>query len=89
MENSFQTLQAHREAMLPPDLEHRLIQQIGTFSVFGKVVELFVPNALNTCARFIDGDCNGGFGGPEPEDDLPEWRSPQRGGAGPGADELR
>lgn len=73
MTNSFKNLQDVREAMLPPDIEHRLLHQMGTFSLFGRVVELFVPNALNTVARLIDGDCNGHG---DCDDDEPDWRYP-------------
>lgn len=74
-------MQAKREAMLPPDIEHRLVHQMGTFSLFGKVVELFVPNALSTCARLIDGDSRTGHSAPAPglDDDPPVWRTPPRG----------
>lgn len=61
--------------MLPPELEDRMTQHIGTFSAFGKVVELFIPNALQTVVRLIGGDdlpCLDRKGG----DDEPAWRTP-------------
>lgn len=84
MENSFQKLQEQREAMLPPEIEHRLMHQMGTFSLFGRVVELFMPNALNTVARLIDGDCNPGDPGCRADEEEPEWRMRPR-GIGPSA----
>ena len=56
MANNFQQLQKDREAMLPPELEDRMSQHLGTFSMFGKVIELFVPNALHTVVRMIGGE---------------------------------
>ena len=62
--------------MLPPELENRMTQHIGAFSVFGKVVELFVPNALQTVVRLIGGedlpyDKVGRDHAPDPD-----WRTP-------------
>jgi hypothetical protein len=73
--NNFQKIIEEREAMLPPELEGRMTQHMGTFAAFGKVVELFVPNALQTVVRLIGGDdlpCLDRKGG----DEEPSWRKP-------------
>lgn len=56
MDNNLKRLQAQREAMLPPDIEPRVTHQVHTFSFFSKVVELFVPNALDTATRMVGGE---------------------------------
>jgi hypothetical protein len=56
MSNSFKKLQAEREAMLPPELEDRISRHLGTLAHFGQVMELFVPNALQTVVQFIGGE---------------------------------
>jgi hypothetical protein len=56
MANNFQKIMEDREAMLPPELEDRMSQHLGTFSMFGKVIELFVPNALHTVVRIFGGE---------------------------------
>lgn len=67
------------EQMLPGDLEHHIVQQVNNLSVFGRVVELFVPNALHTAARLIGGDANpqnpAGDEGRAPAD-ADAWRRP-------------
>lgn len=49
-----------RECDVCPDIinemERHIEKQARTFSVFSKVVELFVPNALDTAAKIIGGD---------------------------------
>ncbi|MEZ4921176.1 MAG: hypothetical protein R2792_18895 [Saprospiraceae bacterium] len=64
------------ESKLPEELEDQLFQQVNNISVFGKVIELFVPNALQTAAQLI-----GGGGGPSQqgggrgtETDPMDWR---------------
>ena len=56
MNNSLKKLQAEREAMLPPELEDRISQHVGTLSLFSNVVEVFVPNALQVVFRLVGGD---------------------------------
>ncbi len=56
MDNSLKKLQAEREAMLPPELEDRISQHVGTLSLFSSVVEVFVPNALQVVFRLVGGD---------------------------------
>lgn len=56
MDNSLKKLQAEREAMLPPELEDRISQHIGTMSLFSNVVEVFVPNALQVVVRLVGGE---------------------------------
>ncbi len=79
--NSFKQLEAKWESGLPPELEQRVSSQTTNFSVFGRVVELFMPNALQTAARLIGGEGAGPEPGlpssrrPAPED-WPDWRTP-------------
>lgn len=56
MDNSLKKLQAEREAMLPPELEDRISQHVGTLSLFSNVIEVFVPNALQVVVRLVGGD---------------------------------
>jgi hypothetical protein len=58
--NSFREIMRERECSVCPDIinemERHIEKQAKTFSVLSKVVELFVPNALDTAARIIGGD---------------------------------
>lgn len=79
--NSFKQLEAKWEAGLPPELETRVSSQANSFSMFGRVVELFMPNALQTVARLIGGDATGpdseNIPGRRPApDEWPDWRTP-------------
>ncbi|MBN8679085.1 MAG: hypothetical protein J0M29_12725 [Chitinophagales bacterium] len=56
MNNSLKKLQEEREAMLPPELEDRISQHVGTLSFFSNVVEVFVPNALQVVVQMVGGD---------------------------------
>jgi len=56
MDNSLKKLQEEREAMLPPELENRITQHIGTMSLFSNVIEVFVPNALQVVVRLVGGE---------------------------------
>lgn len=56
MDNSLKKLQAEREAMLPPELEDRITQHVGTMSLFSSVIEVFVPNALQVVVRLVGGE---------------------------------
>ncbi len=56
MDNSLKKLQAEREAMLPPELEDRISQHVGTLSLFSNVIEVFVPNALQVVVRLVGGE---------------------------------
>lgn len=85
MVNNFQKIIDEREAMLPPELEDRMSQHIGTFSVFGKVVELFVPNALQTVVRLIGGDELPCIKERKRRPVDPDWRIPPEPPTGPGA----
>jgi hypothetical protein len=55
MANHFNDIENDFGEQLPGDLEQHLLHQINNFNVFGKVVELFVPNALETAAKLIGG----------------------------------
>lgn len=79
--NSFKQMEAEWEAKLPTDLELRVTSQTTNFSVFGRVVELFMPNALQTVARLIGGPEDGPDSalpaGRRPAvDEWPDWRVP-------------
>ena len=79
--NSFKDLENRLGAGLPPELERQVSSQATNFSVFGRVVELFMPNALQTVAHLIGGDNSGPDSGvhagrrPAP-DEWPDWRTP-------------
>ena len=73
-DNAFTRMMGSYEEKLPEEIEKHLVHQAGTFSVFGRVVELYGPNALDIASRFICGhpDCSGPQG--DLEEDLPFWR---------------
>lgn len=89
--NSFKDLEAIWEAGLPPELETRVSGHASNLSVFGRVVELFMPDALQTAVRMIGGN-------PEPPatnlipgrrpapEEWPDWRTPPGRGGAPGPD---
>ncbi|HAD13989.1 MAG TPA: hypothetical protein DCF33_16310 [Saprospirales bacterium] len=56
MNNSLKKLQDEREAMLPPELEDRISQHVGTLSLFSNVIEVFVPNALQVVVQMVGGE---------------------------------
>lgn len=56
MHNSLKKLQEEREALLPPELEDRISQHVGTLSLFSNVIEVFVPNALQVVVRLVGGE---------------------------------
>ncbi len=78
MLNNFKKLHEAREAMLPLELEHKVVHQVSTCSFFGRVFDLFVPNALQIVTKMIGGD------GPAPTqqgryadaDSGSDWRRP-------------
>ncbi|TNE62124.1 MAG: hypothetical protein EP344_05345 [Bacteroidetes bacterium] len=80
--NSFKMLEAKWEAGLPPELERRISSQTTNMAVFGRVVELFMPNALETVVQMIGGSGDTGpqadfLPGRRPEPDAwPDWRTP-------------
>jgi hypothetical protein len=55
MANNFQQWQGDWEEKLPDDIEQKVIHQAKTLAHFGRVMELFVPNALQTAAHLIGG----------------------------------
>jgi hypothetical protein len=83
MVNNFKNIMDDREAMLPPELEDRMTQHAGNLSVFGKVVELFLPNALQTVVRLIGGNELPCIKDRRRSGIEPEWRNPPE-PAGPG-----
>ncbi len=87
--NSFKQLEAMWEAGLPPELERQVSSQATNFSVFGRVVELFMPNALQTVAHLIGGDNSSpddtfSSGRRPAPDEWPDWRTPPGRGSTPG-----
>ncbi len=82
MKNNFQAWQSDFEGFVPPEIEDRVLQQARTFSAFGRVVEVFVPNALGAVALMIAGEAPSrpaqyGPGTPLDED-VPFWRIPPK-----------
>ncbi len=79
MKNNFQQWQSDFES-IPPEIEDRVLQQARTFAAFGKVVEVFVPNALGAVALMIGGEAptRPVAHGPAEhlDEDLPVWRIP-------------
>lgn len=86
MANNFQQWQGGWEDKVPDDIEHQLLHQANTLSHFGRVIELFVPNALQTAAQLIGGSTPPGprpwRGGRYSTPVIPEGRPPAGGGAG-------
>ncbi|HRI59253.1 MAG TPA: hypothetical protein PK228_06010 [Saprospiraceae bacterium] len=90
MANNFQQWQGEAEGHddILNDIEHKVLHQANTLSLFGRVIELFVPNALQTAAHLIAGNKQQGphtrNGGRYSASVIPEGRPPSGGG---GADE--
>lgn len=85
MANNFKQWQSNWEEKVPEEIEHKILHHAHTLSHFGRVIELFVPNALQTAAQLIGG---GGNSGPNPRRGgryappvIPEGRPPAGGGA--------
>lgn len=79
MNNNLKKLQEEREAMLPPELEDRISQHVGTLSMFRNVVEVFVPNALQVVVRLVGGDelpCLKKPGRKAASSQTVDWRKP-------------
>ncbi|MCC7466378.1 MAG: hypothetical protein IT261_08925 [Saprospiraceae bacterium] len=79
MNNSLKKLQEEREAMLPPELEDRITQHVGTLTLFSSVVEVFVPNALQVVVQMVGGDelpCLKKAGRRQARSDNMDWRNP-------------
>ena len=75
-ENPLQSMVDGYERKLPDFIEHNVVHQASTFSVFSRVVELFGPNALNVASRYICGHTDCDNQGPQInlEEDVPFWR---------------
>lgn len=91
MANNFQQWQGDGEGLddILNDIEQKVLHQAHTLSHFGRVIELFVPNALQTAAHLIAGTRQ--TGGPRRQSGvrysgavIPEGRPPSGGG---GADD--
>ncbi|MFN4079652.1 MAG: hypothetical protein ACK4NS_02030 [Saprospiraceae bacterium] len=53
--NNFRDIQAAREEMLPPDIEHRLMHQVESYAHLGRIADLFIPTALKACVNLVGG----------------------------------
>lgn len=86
MANNFQLWQGNGEGHdeILNDIEQKVLHQAHTLSHFGRVIELFVPNALQTAAHLIAGTKQGGprrrGGGRYSSAVIPEGRPPSGGG---------
>lgn len=60
MANNFQQWQGDWEDKVPDDIEKKVLHHAETLSYFGRVMELFVPNALQTVAQLIGGNNESG-----------------------------
>lgn len=86
MANNFQLWQGDGEGHdeILNDIEQKVLHQAHTLSHFGRVIELFVPNALQTAAHLIAGTkqpgprrrADGRYSSPV----IPEGRPPSGGG---------
>lgn len=65
MKNNFQQWMDEEEERFDSldEIESNLVGQVKSFSFFGNVVELFVPNALQTVVKLIGGDHDQNSGG--------------------------
>ena len=87
MANNFQLWQGEGEGHddILNDIEQKVLHQAQTLSHFGRVIELFVPNALQTAAHLIAGTKQSGprrrGGGRYSSTIIPEGRPPLRGGS--------
>lgn len=75
-ENSFQRMMNNRAKGLPEEIEHHVVHQVTTFSIFGRVMELFGPNALDVASSYICGHIECDPKGPKGDLDseVPFWR---------------
>lgn len=86
MANNFQEWQGNGEGHddILNDIEQKVLHQARTLSNFGRVIELFVPNALQTAARLIAGTKESGpqrpNGGRYSTPIIPEGRPPSNSG---------
>ncbi|MBK8192833.1 MAG: hypothetical protein IPK76_06410 [Lewinellaceae bacterium] len=60
MANNFEQWQGDWEDKVPEEIGHNILHQANTLSHFGRVIELFVPNALQTAAQLIGGSSPSG-----------------------------
>ena len=81
--NAFKDLEDKWANGLPPELERRVSSQANNFAVFGRVVEVYMPNALQAVVHMIGGGAENN--GPEVDPipgrraaptDWPDWRQP-------------
>jgi|GEM_PF-5313938 len=75
-ENSLQRMMNGHAVGLPDDIERNVVHQIGTFSLFGRVMELFGPHALKVASSYICGHIECDPKGPKInlDDEMPFWR---------------
>ncbi|MCS6930382.1 MAG: hypothetical protein NZM43_12910 [Saprospiraceae bacterium] len=53
--NAFKSLETRWMSQLPPELEFQVSSQVRMATAAGRVMEIFVPNALRTAAYLIGG----------------------------------
>lgn len=75
-ENSLQRMMDDRANWLPDEIENHIIHQVDTFSVFGRVMELFGSNALDIASSYICGHVASEPKGPRcaVDEEVPFWR---------------
>ncbi len=85
MANNFQQWQGDWEDKIPDEIEKKVLHHAETLSHFGRVMELFVPNALQTVAQLIGGNNDSGprtrRSGRYSAEIIPEGRPSSGGGA--------
>lgn len=85
MPNVFQQLNDKRMGEHPLNegtIEKNILRQADTFNTFGKVVELFIPNALSAALEIIGSSEKTGeqkSTASQRPDLMPDWRKPVEG----------
>jgi hypothetical protein len=76
MKNNFQQWEDAQvgDFNVPEEIEFNLIKQAESFSFFGKVIELFIPNALNTVTKIIGADAPTNSDGNNQRQSNQDWR---------------
>ncbi len=75
-ENSFQRMMNVHAQGLPEEIERNIVHHVDTFSTFGRVMELFGPNALDVASSYICGHIGCDPKGPKGnlDGEVPFWR---------------
>ena len=75
-------MESEWEGKLPNGLEDRIVGHTANMALFGRVVEVYVPNALEAVVNMIGGTSTGApapdpFPGRRPQPEAwPDWRVP-------------